>query len=117
MNWRFGRISAGTSRKQRASQLASLLLFAATFVLALPDSISPAGTGIENPTCEPVSPGVYRIDFQSSPGATPVEVFASSWADRIDSGKAVLTIRRAPADVSVPDHPGRIYFHLKPAAG
>ena len=63
MNWRFGRISAGTSMKQRASQLASLLLFAASFVLALPDSISPAGTGIENPTCEPVSPAFTGLIF------------------------------------------------------
>lgn len=117
MNWRFGRILPGISMNQRASQLASLLLLAAIFVPVLPNSIPLADAGIENPTCEPVSPGVYRIDFQSSPGATPVEVFASSRPDLIDSGKPVLTIRRAPADVSVPDHPGRIYFHLKPAAG
>ena len=64
-----------------------------------------------------VGPGVYRVDFQASPGATPVEVFASSRADRIDSAKAVFTIRSPPADVSVSSLSGRVYFHLKPAAG
>ena len=54
--------------------------------------------------------------FQASPGATPVEVFASSRADRIDSAKAVFTIRSPPADVSVSSLSGRVYFHLKPAA-
>jgi protein-tyrosine phosphatase len=101
--------------KRRTRSFAALL--AAGSVLALLAFRSAAGTGIENPTCEPLGPGVYRIDFQSSPGAMPVEVFASSRPDRIDSSKAVLKIRRAPADVTVPDRPGRIYFHLKPHAG
>jgi len=101
----------------RTSQLAVRLLLASGLVLAFPVFLSPVDKGIENPTCEPLGPGVYRIDFQSSPGAMPVEVFASSRPDRIDSAKAVLKIRAAPADVTVPDRPGRIYFHLKPAAG
>jgi len=92
-------------------------LFFAGAVLALLAFSLVANTGIEKPTCEPVGSGVYRIDFQASPGATPVEVFASSRPDRIDSAKAVLTIRRAPVDVSVPDRSGRVYFHLKPAVG
>jgi len=97
--------------------LRRLPLLAVGLVLALPASRSLAGAGIENPTCELVAPGVYRIDFQASPGATPVEVFASSKPDRIDSAKVVVTIRQGPAEVSIPDHPGRIYFHLKPTVG
>ncbi|HKW62736.1 MAG TPA: tyrosine-protein phosphatase [Candidatus Acidoferrum sp.] len=94
-----------------------MFLFAATFVLALPAAVSLAGTGIEDATCEVVSPGVYRIDFQASPGAMPVEVFASSRPDHMDSAKSIFTIREAPADVSVPEPSGRVYFHLKPTAG
>lgn len=78
---------------------------------------SRGAAGIENPTCEPVGPGIYRLDYQASPDAGPVEVFASSRPDRIDSAKPVLTIRKTPADVSVPGRSGRIYFHLKPASG
>ncbi len=92
-------------------------LLAAGSVLALLAFSSAAGTGIENPTCEMPGPGVYRIDFQASPSAMPVEVFASSRPDRIDSAKAVLIIRSAPAEVAVPDRSRRVYFHLKPAAG
>jgi protein-tyrosine phosphatase len=77
-----------------------------------------AGTvGIENPTCEPVRPGVYRIAYQASPHAGPVKVFTSSRPGRIDSSKPVVTIHQPPADVSVPEHSGRIYFQLKPASG
>lgn len=103
--------------RRRASPSAAVSLFAAIFVLALPASVSPAGTGIENATCEVVSPGVYRIDFQTSAESMPVEVFASSRPDSIDSARAILTIRKTPADVSVPERAGRVYFHLKPAAG
>jgi protein-tyrosine phosphatase len=74
-------------------------------------------TGIEDPTCEPVSPGVYRIAYQASPHTGPVRVFASSRPDHIDSPKPLLTIRKPPADVSVPEHSGRIYFQLQPASG
>ncbi len=74
-------------------------------------------TGIESPTCELIGVGVYRIDFQASPDAGPIEVFASSRPDRIDSAKPLLTIRKAPAEVSISGHTGRIYFHLKPASG
>src|SRR5207302_9434642 len=72
---------------------------------------------IENPTCELISPGVYRLDYQASSEAGGVEVFASSRPDRIDSAKPVLTIRKTPAEVSIPGQTGRIYFHLKPASG
>lgn len=102
---------------RRASQRVVLSLLIGTLVVALPVSLSSAAAGIENPTCESVSPGVYRIDFQAPAGAMPVEVFVSSWADHIDSAEATLTIRKTPADVSVPERSGRVYFHLKPAAG
>jgi protein-tyrosine phosphatase len=93
----------------------SLLLASAT--VALFAFSSAAGTGIENPTCELIRLGTYRLDFQVSPEAAPVEVFASSSPDRIDSEKPVLTIRKIPAEVSIPGRKGRIYFHLKPASG
>ncbi len=92
-------------------------LLAISVTLVLPDFGSVAATGIENPTCELVSPGVYRLDFQASPDAGPVEVFASSRPDRIDSPRPLLTIRKAPAEVSISGRTGRIYFHLKPASG
>ena len=76
-----------------------------------------SNAGIENPTCELIGPGVYRLDYQAAPDAGPVEVFASSRPDSIDSIKPVLTIRRTPANVSIPGQMGRIYFHLKPASG
>src|SRR5437773_10356827 len=117
MNRRSGGISAVVSRMRWERRFAMVPLLAAGSVLALLAFSSAAGTGIENPTCEMPGPGVYRIDFQASPSAMPVEVFASSRPDRIDSAKAVLIIRSAPAEVAVPDRSRRVYFHLKPAAG
>jgi len=73
--------------------------------------------GIENPTCELIRAGVYRIDFEASKDAGPVEVFASSRPDRVDSDKPLVTIRKTPAEVSVAGSSGRIYFHLKPKSG
>ena len=72
-------------------------------------------TGIENPTCDAIRPGVYHIAYRGNAGR--VKVFASSRPDHIDSSKPVLTIRKPPADVSVPQHSGRVYFHLKPVSG
>src|SRR2546429_9960137 len=92
-------------------------LLAISVTLVLPDFGSVAATGIENPTCELVSPGVYRLDFQASPEAGPVEVFASSRPDRIDSPRPLLTIRKAPAVVSSSGRPGRVYFLPKPPSG
>src|ERR1700730_1788114 len=73
--------------------------------------------GIENPTCEQISSGVYTINFQSPPETGAVEVFASSRPDRIDSIKPVGIIRKAPANVFASERSGRIYFHLKPKSG
>src|SRR5579863_1358465 len=103
-------------RFQTASILA-LVLFPVSATLTLRVVGWPAATGIENPTCELIAPGVYRIDYQSSSGASPVQVFASSRPDRIDYEKPLVTIQRTPAEVSVPGSSGRIYFHLKPASG
>jgi protein-tyrosine phosphatase len=101
----------------RARHYFAFVLFIAYATLIL-RTVSSAGTAsIENPTCELIAPGVYRLDFQASPGAGPVEVFASTFPDRIDSDKPLLTIRKTPADVSVPGRSGRIYFHLKPSSG
>ena len=92
------------------------LLFAAITSCSMLAAAYTAVGGIENPTCELISPGVYRLDYQASPQAGGVEVFASSRPDRIDSAKPVLTIRKTPAEVSIPGQTGRIYFHLKPAS-
>ena len=73
--------------------------------------------GIENATCEQTGPGTYRIDFQSSPTAGPISIYASAHADRIDSAKPILVASAGPARITVPDQPGRVYFHLKPKSG
>jgi protein-tyrosine phosphatase len=103
--------------KQRVRSLISLVLLTVTATLTLRAVSSAAAVGIENPTCELISPGVYRLDYQASPGSGAVQVFTSSRPDRIDSGKPLLTIRQTPAEVPVPERSGRIYFHLKPASG
>src|SRR3982074_2270421 len=87
----------------------ALLAIAAVFASA---RASVVVKGIENATCELARPGVYTINFQSVPETT-VEVFASSQPDRIDSTKPVGIIRNVPANISVPNLTGRIYFHLK----
>ena len=78
---------------------------------------SASSAGIENPRCELIRPGIYRIDFQASPDAGAVEVFASSRPDRIDSDKPLTTIRKTPAEVPVTGRSGRVYFYLKPKSG
>jgi protein-tyrosine phosphatase len=72
---------------------------------------------IDSPTCELIAPDTYRIDFRASPDAGPIEVFASSRPDRIDSPKPVQTIRTTPVNISLPNRSGRVYFHLKSASG
>jgi protein-tyrosine phosphatase len=105
------------SMKLRTLVLVALALFPVSLTLVLRAISSPAAVGIENPTCELISPRVYRLDYQASPGAGAVQVFASSRPDHIDSDKPLLTIHETPAEVSVPQSLGRIYFHLKPASG
>src|ERR1700730_16288120 len=75
------------------------------------------GSGIENPSCELISSGVYTINFQSARDVGPVEVFASSRPDRIDSAMPLTILRKVPADIHVPDRSGRIYFHLRSPSG
>jgi protein-tyrosine phosphatase len=112
--------NAGSSRATQGRQdlvrLESLLAIL-VFLFLVPALNSAGISGIDNPTCELVRPGVYRLDYQASPHAGAVEVFASSRPDRIDSAKPLLTIRKTPVDVSVPGYSGRIYFHLKPEYG
>jgi protein-tyrosine phosphatase len=95
----------------------AFFLFTLIVAPVLTDFGSTVATGIENPTCELLRAGVYRIDFQASKDAGPVEVFASSRPDRVDSEKPLVTIRKTPAEVSVAGSSGRIYFHLKPKSG
>jgi protein-tyrosine phosphatase len=94
-----------------------LLLFTLVVAPVLPHFGTVVVAVIENPTCELIRPNVYRLDFHAVPETGPVQVFASSRPDQIDSPKPLLTILKTPAEVSVPDLPGRVYFHLKPAAG
>src|SRR6266403_872338 len=112
------RLSGGETVMKLQMRLPSRpLLLAAITSCSMLAAASTAVSSIENPTCELISPGVYRLDYQASPQAGGVEVFASSRPDRIDSAKPVLTIRKSPAEVSIPGQTGRIYFHLKPALG
>jgi protein-tyrosine phosphatase len=105
-------------RSTKVCVLAPLVAAGLAIAVILAHARAPvAGKGIENPTCELVRPGVYTINFQSAADAGPVEVFASSRPDRIDSAKPVATMRRAPADVTVPAPSGRIYFHLRSPSG
>jgi protein-tyrosine phosphatase len=101
----------------RAGLFASTFLLASMAIPTLVPTCLAAVTGIENPTCELVGAGVYRINYQASADAGPVEVFASSSPDRINSEKPLLTVRHTPIEISVAGRPGRIYFHLKPASG
>src|SRR2546421_3618615 len=112
------RLSGGETVMKLPMRLPSRpLLFAAITSCSMLAAAYAAVGGIENPTCELINPGVYRLDYQASSQAGGVEVFASSRPDRIDSAKPVLTIRKTPAEVSIPGQTGRIYFHLKPALG
>jgi protein-tyrosine phosphatase len=106
-----------TPMKLPVRLVVALVLLAASSML-LPPSVSSRGaSSVENPTCEPIGPDTYRIQFEASPDAWPVEVFASSQADGIDSTKPIITTLKTPVDVLVSERSGRIYFHLKPASG
>ena len=116
----FQQLETATERSQRRLWLGPFVarcLLATIISVALPVPSSAGMTGIENPICEQVGTNTYRIDYQASADTGPVEVFASSRPDRIDSGKPIATIRKVPAEVSVIGIPGRVYFHLKPASG
>jgi protein-tyrosine phosphatase len=110
-------LASNERMKLRIRLFLALVLFLVSATLTLRTVGSPGAASIDNPTCELIAPGVYRLDFQASPGSSLVEVFASSRPDRIDSDKPLLTIRKTPAEVSVPGRSGRVYFHLKPASG
>src|SRR5207245_9499160 len=105
------RLSGGETVMKLPMRLPSRpLLFAAITSCSMLAAAYTAVGGIENPTCELISPGVYRLDYQASPQAGGVEVFASSRPDRIDSAKPVLTLRTTPAEGPIPGHTGRSYF-------
>jgi protein-tyrosine phosphatase len=92
-------------------------LLAVTLASAL-GGVAPTGVArIDDATCEMTGPGIYRLDYNASPGAGPVEVWVSSRPDRIDSNRPALSIKQPPAEVPVPGHTSRVYFHLKPASG
>jgi hypothetical protein len=65
------------SMKLRAHFLLALALFSVSLTLVLRAISSPAAADIENPTCELIAPGVYRLDYQAASGAGPVQVLAS----------------------------------------
>jgi protein-tyrosine phosphatase len=99
--------------------LCSIVAFAQAVTLGLVvGGVAPAGAAqIDNATCEMIGPGTYRLDYRASPGTGPVEVWVSSRPDRIDSATPALSIKQPPAEVLVPAHTGRVYFHLKPPSG
>jgi len=89
----------------------------AILAVLLPPLNAPSDLGVDNPTCERVGPGTYRIDFQFAGDRKDIEVFASARPDRIDSALPLTIIREVPADIHVPDRSGRIYFHLRAPSG
>ena len=94
--------------------MAGLLGIAGIRIYARP---SVATGSVENPTCEQIDPNTYRIQFQPTANSESVEVFASSRPDRIDSEKPVGVLREATGNISVPERPGRVYFHLRSSNG
>src|SRR5437879_12668990 len=75
------------------------LLFAAITSCSMLAAAYAAVGGIENPTCELISPGVYRLDYQAASQAGGVAVFASSRLDRIAHAEPLLTIGTTPPTV------------------
>ena len=75
-----------------------------------------ASAGVENAVCEQTGPASYRLSFEAT-GDSPVRVYASSSAGRVDTRQPVAVLRKSPADVSVPVRSGRVYFHLRPENG
>ena len=73
--------------------------------------------GIGAASVEQLDARTYRIDYQTTGGAVDVAIFASTSPDLITAKTPVATTRTSPARVSVGDHAGRVYFHLKPTAG
>lgn len=98
-------------------RLAAFATSAVITVVLLPARGSPPLGELENPTCEQIGPSTYRIDFQSAANSGAIEVFASSRPDGIDAVKPVGVLRKVPANVSVLERSGRIYFHLRSSSG
>jgi protein-tyrosine phosphatase len=85
--------------------------------LVLSAACAIAAGGIENPTCESIRPGVYRIDYQASSDSGAVEVFASSRPDRFASARPAATFHQPPGEIRIGEGAERIYFQLKPTSG
>ena len=94
-----------------------LVVVAAIGIIGRPISDAQPIGEIEKATCEQIGPHNYRIDFQAGADFKGVQVFASSRADRIDSNQPVAVLGKGPADISVGERPGRIYFHLRSLSG
>ncbi len=71
---------------------------------------------IENASCERVTPGIYRLAFEAH-GDRNIQVFADGDPDQIHSAQPVATLNASPAEIHIPEPPGRVYFHLKPTEG
>ena len=96
--------------------LCALLAAMAVGQLASQGRSAPSG-GIEHATCVETGPGAYRIEFQASPSARSIAIFASSRADRVDSQDPLVKAATSPVEVRSGDGSRRTYFHLKPASG
>jgi protein-tyrosine phosphatase len=106
------------SEQLRRHRYVLCALLAAIAVGQLASQVRTApSVGIENTTCIETGPGAYRIEFQASPGAGSVAIFASSRADQVDSQDPLVKAATSPAEVRFGDGSRRIYFHLKPAFG
>jgi protein-tyrosine phosphatase len=76
---------------------------------AVPSIISAAAV-------EQIDPLTYRIEYQVE-GSGDVAIFASSSPNTLTSKTPAVTTRTSPVRVALPNHTGRVYFHLKPATG
>lgn len=70
-----------------------------------------AATTFEAVSADQVRPGVYRVSFTGA--ADAVTIFASSLPDRIDRRTSIARASHSPIEVTVPDPPARVYFHLQ----
>ena len=107
---------ADSLRRYAPAILASAMLLAADLT-ALVARQQVAQPSIGAASVEQLDARTYRIDYDAPASAGDVTVFASTSPDTITSKIPVATTGKSPIRVSVGDHGGRVYFHLKPAAG
>jgi len=70
----------------------------------------PAISGV---TVEQIDARTYRIEYQTDADAGEIAIFASSSPDELTSKTPLVITRTSPVHVSVTNHAGRVYFHLK----